>query len=173
VATTSESCTFQERLWPPWWAWPLGGIAPFMLGVAYGYAISATVGWLVAAVLSAMVTLALVTTTPTIEVSADGVRAKRAYLEIEYCGPAAALDDDQARHLRGVDADARAFSVLRGWLSGAVRLEVADPRDPTPYWYLSTKNPDGLAQAINQVRRAAGHAHVEGFNDDAPASRED
>jgi hypothetical protein len=141
--------------------------------VAYGYAISPAVGWLVAAVFSGVVILALVSTAPTITVTAAGVRAKRAYLESEFCGPATTLDKEQAKRLRGVRADARAFSVLRGWLPEAVRLNVNDPRDPTPYWYLSTKAPDRLAQALNQVRRAGDPDDVEGFSNGTPASRED
>lgn len=164
---------FCERLWPPWWAWPLAAGAPAMLGVAYGYAVAPWVGWLVCASVAAIVALAMVSTAPVIKVTNAGLLAKRAFLGSEYLGTATTLDREEAKLLRGVTADARAFTVLRGWLPTAVRLDVADPRDPTPYWYLSTKDPAGLADALNQVRRARAPADMEGFDDGAPASQEE
>jgi len=158
---------YRERLWAPWWAWPVAGIGPVMLGVAYGHAISPLVGWLVAAAMIALIVPALAGTAPVLEVDEDGLKAGRAFLEAEYFGEATALDPTQARRLRGVEADGRAYVVLRGWLSTAVRLEVADDRDPTPYWYLSTKNPQGLASALNQARRAGATAPMEGFDSEA------
>jgi len=144
-----------------------------MLGVAYGYAISSQIGLLVAVFLAAVLTVAMVTTAPVIEVTPAGVLAKRAFLPAEYFGSATALDPREAKVLRGVGADARGFTVLRGWLTAAVRLEVADDLDPTPYWYLSTAQPDALAAALNQVRRASNPIDVEGFENGAPATQEE
>ena len=47
----------------------------------------------------------------------------------------------------GVDADARAFLLLRPYLKRAVQVEIADPADPTPYWLVRTRHPDELAAA--------------------------
>lgn len=38
---------------------------------------------------------------------------------------------------------------MRGFIGTAVRVEVLDPDDPTPYVYLSTRTPDRLAEAIS------------------------
>lgn len=153
---------YRERLWAPWWAWPVTGIGPLMLGVAYGHAISAPVGWSVGVALAVLAGTALLVTAPVIEVTDDGIRAGRAFLEADYLGPAAALDSAQARRLRGVDADGRAYVVLRGWLPAAVQLDLADDRDPAPYWYLSTAHPAALAGALEQARRAGSRPNVEG-----------
>ena len=37
------------------------------------------------------------------------------------------LDAEPARRMRGVDADSRAFVLLRGWVRGAVTVQVNDP----------------------------------------------
>lgn len=42
--------------------------------------------------------------------------------------------------------------VLRSYVRTALRVEVTDPADPTPYLYLSTRDPEGLAAAIAQAR---------------------
>ncbi len=87
-----------------------------------------------------------------IEVGDSALRAGRAHLEWAWCGPATALDAQESRRLRGVEADARAFLLLRPYIATAVRVEVTDPDDPTPYWMLSTRHPQRLAESINQAR---------------------
>ena len=47
-----------------------------------------------------------------------------------------------------MDADARAYLLLRPYLKRAVRVEIADPADPTPYWLVATRHPETLAAAL-------------------------
>ena len=105
---------FRERLWAPWWAWPVAVSWPAALGVAYGYATSATIGLLVGVLLSGAVALALIRAAALIVVDQGQLRAGRATLEAEYLGTPSPLDRSAARRLRGVDADGRAFTVVRG-----------------------------------------------------------
>lgn len=85
-------------------------------------------------------------------VDAEGFRAGRTRLPRGAMGQAWPLEPDQAKALRGPRADARARLVLRGYVPAAVRLDVADPRDRAPYWYVSTRKPVELATALNRVR---------------------
>ena len=65
----------------------------------------------------------------------------------------------------GVDADARAYLLLRPYLKRAVRVEITDPADPTPYWLVSTRHPDRLAAAVTDPHPLGGgglRAHVLG-----------
>ncbi|MFC6285721.1 DUF3093 domain-containing protein [Nocardioides sp. GCM10027113] len=79
----------------------------------------------------------------------DGVfRAGRAAIEGHHLGAATPLDADATRRTAGVEADARAYLVLRPYLKRAVRVEISDPADPTPYWLVSTRHPDRLAAAL-------------------------
>jgi hypothetical protein len=90
---------------------------------------------------------------------ADGeLHAGRARIGAEHLGAATALDADATRRLAGVDADARAHLLLRPYLKRAVRVEITDPADPTPYWLVSTRHPDRLAGAVTTLTRtgAAG-----------------
>jgi hypothetical protein len=146
---------FRERLWAPWWAWPAAISWPVALGVAYGYATTATIGLLVGVLLSAAVAVALIRAAALIVVDQGQLRAGRAILEAEYLGKPSPLDRAAARRLRGVDADGRAFAVVRGWVATAVRVDVDDSRDPTPYWYLSTRRPEALTTAIALAREHA------------------
>ena len=58
-----------------------------------------------------------------------------------------ALDGDATAAI-GVDANARAFLVVRALLERAVKVVVADAADPTPYWLVSTRHPATLAASL-------------------------
>lgn len=90
---------------------------------------------------------------PVIEVSGGRLKAGPATLPAAALGPATALGADKARALRTFEADPRAFLLLRSYIQTAVRVEVADPGDPTPYLYLSSRKPAQLAAAINALAR--------------------
>lgn len=82
----------------------------------------------------------------------DGVlHAGRARIPLVHVGEVAPLDPEQARRLAGPDADARAYLLLRPYLKRAVRVDITDPADPTPYWLLSTRHPAQLASALGRV----------------------
>ena len=79
----------------------------------------------------------------------DGVlHAGRAHVEVRHLGTPEPLDKDSTRRVLGVEADARAFLVTRPYLKRSVRVPLTDPADPTPYWLLSTRRPDRLAEAL-------------------------
>jgi hypothetical protein len=44
--------------------------------------------------------------------------------------------------------------LLRAYIPTALRVEVTDPEDPTPYLYLSTREPERLAEALRAARPA-------------------
>jgi hypothetical protein len=86
----------------------------------------------------------------------DGVLvAGRARIPVALTGDATALDPEGTRRLAGRDADARAYLLIRPYLRHAVRVDVADPADPTPYWLVSTRHPARLVAALAAARDAA------------------
>lgn len=91
-----------------------------------------------------------------VAVDARQLRAGRASIERSYLGSAEALTGEAARNAFGRDCDPKAYLVLRGYLPGAVRVEVTDPHDPTPYWLIATRDPQRLAAALsrNSVARS-------------------
>lgn len=78
--------------------------------------------------------------------------AGQARIPLTALGEAEALDAEQAREWRTHRADPRAFMLLRGYIPTAVKVEVTDPRDPTPYLYLSTRRPEHLVRAVSKGR---------------------
>jgi hypothetical protein len=120
-------------------------LVPFQVVVAVVSAVAVT----------ALVVGALVAGAPVVAVSDGVLQAGRARIEVEQTGPAEPLRREAARAARGVDLDARAWLVLRGWVDGVVRVPVLDPDDPAPYWLVSTRHPEALVAALDAERRAA------------------
>lgn len=145
---------FRERLSPPAWWWFVLLLWTGSLGVALGYALGIAVG--VGTFIAATLLLGWITRSVAEEVTVadDGLRVGRAYLTVDAIGPVTPLLPDEARELRGRGGDARAHLILRGWIPTAVRIDLADPDDPHPYWYLSTRRPTQLAAALQDIRPA-------------------
>jgi hypothetical protein len=122
------------------------------LGVATGAALGPLSGWIIFLVLFSPAALLLQKSTVTIEVSDQQLRVDQAHLPLEFAGDVTALDKAAARRQRGPELDPACHLVLRGWVSTAIRIENTDPADSVPYWYISTRDPEGLKQAIEQQR---------------------
>ncbi|GCB45434.1 DUF3093 domain-containing protein [Streptomyces sp. NL15-2K] len=80
--------------------------------------------------------------------------AGEAKIPVSALGEAEVLDAQEAAAWRTYKADTRAFLLLRAYIPTALRVEVTDPADPTPYLYLSTREPERLAEALKAARAA-------------------
>ncbi|MGW0941036.1 DUF3093 domain-containing protein [Streptomyces sp. NPDC002623] len=90
-----------------------------------------------------------------IRVVGDSLIAGEAKIPVTALGEAEILDPEEARAWRTYKADTRAFLLLRAYIPTALKVEVTDPADPTPYLYLSTREPERLAQALKAARETA------------------
>jgi hypothetical protein len=116
------------------------------------------VAWSVTAVaLAIMVAAFLSYGSARVEVGEGHLRAGRARVPLAYVGTVRALDVAAMRRQAGVDADARAYLLLRPYLKRGVRVELTDPADPTPYWLVSCRRPERLVAAVEAAR--AGEPH--------------
>lgn len=81
-----------------------------------------------------------------------GLRAGPAFLEAWHIGDVVPLDAAETRYVLGPGANVLAYLAHRGWITTAVRVEVRDDEDPTPYWVVSTRRPLELTSALDAVR---------------------
>lgn len=142
---------YRERLWPS--AWVFGATAlviPASLLVFLPINIAA--GVVVAVVLYGGALAVLIATSPVIAVSSGELVAGRARLPLEFAGEVQIFEGNEAFLERGRRLDARAWLVIRGWVKPVVKVPVLDPRDPVPYWLVSTRRPQGVAAAIERGR---------------------
>ncbi|MEB3961811.1 DUF3093 domain-containing protein [Streptomyces kunmingensis] len=139
---------YEERLTAPrsWW------LVTFLVGVACGLTLlpfgtlpllgGFVGGLLVAAVITSQYG------SVRIRVVADSLVAGDARIPLSALGAVEILDAEEALAWRTYKADPRAFMLLRSYVRTAVRAEITDPSDPTPYVYLSTREPETLAKAL-------------------------
>ncbi|MEU7036979.1 MULTISPECIES: DUF3093 domain-containing protein [unclassified Streptomyces] len=146
---------FDERLTAPgsWWVITVllglsGGLVMFPLGT-----VPALGGLIAAGALAAVGVSAY--GSARIRVVAGSLVAGEARIPVSALGTPEVLDAEEARAWRTFKADPRAFMVLRSYVPRAVRIEVTDPEDPTPYVYLSSRDPEGLATAVEAARTEA------------------
>jgi hypothetical protein len=149
---TETPATHAERLSVPFRWWVQGTMLVATFWLAFVVATPAVVAWSATAVLLlVMVGLLLAYGAPRVEVEAGWLRAGRARISGEFVGIAEPLVAAETRRVAGPGADARAYLLLRPYLKRAVRVTIADDRDPTPYWLVSTRDPEHLAAAIRVI----------------------
>ena len=142
--------TYTERLTVPlrWWVQGTMLIATLWLAVAVAApAAAAAITGL--ACLALMATLFLSYGAAAVRVDDEVFHAGRAHIPTAYVGAVTALDETGTRLVAGRDADARAYLLIRPYLKRSVKVEIADPADPTPYWLVSTRRPERLAAALS------------------------
>jgi len=144
--------TYRERLVAPlsWWvvALAFGLVWGWLMLVATKESIA-----IVTAVLATVVAGTLVWSYGSVVVEAGpkGLRVGTAHLPSAHIGAVEALDPRGFREQLGPHADARAWLRTRPYIEAGVRVEVADPSDPAPYWLVSSRRPQALAAALGQT----------------------
>lgn len=111
-----------------------------------------------ALVLGIIVSVALVVTavllSPVVSVKDGMLRAGRAHIDVSLLGDPLTFDGEDARLARGQNLPHDGWHLIRGGLTGVVRVPLTDPHDPHPSWTISTRTPDRLAAAIRRAKIA-------------------
>ena len=89
---------------------------------------------------------------PRITVANGRLVADRISVPISALGKASGLSKEEFSMALGPKAYPRAQLMIRGYVPGGVKIEVADPEDPTPYLLISSRNPEKLAVALDANR---------------------
>lgn len=144
---------YRERLWAaPWLFISTALVIPACLLVFLP--INFTAGVISAIILYTACVIVLLANSPLVEVTTAALIAGRATLPIDFIGDVTAYRGEDASIQRGRELDARAWLMIRGWVSPVVKVDVLDASDPTPYWIVSTRHPDRVVAAISQARAA-------------------
>jgi hypothetical protein len=152
---------YSERLSVPWWAWPatLAGAALLAAELAIGaVGLRHPLTFVVAAALAGAGLFLLGRIGICVERHAAGageLRVDDARLPLDVVSSVQVLGAGERADLLGRDADPLAFVIQRPWIGGGVRIDLDDPADPTPYWFVSSRRPAELAAALVE----AGAAH--------------
>lgn len=145
---------YQERQWVPWYWWLLAAVVVIILTAQFAH--NRSLAWLIgpAVIQSAIAVWILVWLSKTVlvvEQDSQGTRwliAETAILPDDVVSRSIAVPESARRNAMGRQLDPAAFVVSHGWIKEMVMLVLDDPRDPTPYWLIGTKNPTKLLRAF-------------------------
>jgi len=87
----------------------------------------------------------------TITLDSEELRIDRAHIDIKYLGSATVLDSPAMRLLRTRDADPAAYLAIKFWMPKGIKITVVDPRDPTPYWLITSNRGEELAALLDKA----------------------
>jgi hypothetical protein len=138
---------YRERLWAPWSLY-LATALVIPASLLVFLPINTTVGVIVAIGMYAAAVVLLNLFASVIEVTDTEFRAGRARLPRSVVGEVAGYTGPSATTQRGPALDARAWVLFRGYVRDVVKVEVVDDQDPTPYWLVSSRHPDRIAEAL-------------------------
>jgi len=97
---------------------------------------------------SAGFVLVIHSASPTIAVSVATLTCKKAVIDRRFLGAVTIIPKTQQFEELGQKLDARAWLAIQASVKGLIKVEVKDPEDPTPYWLISTRNPEKLAKLL-------------------------
>ena len=145
---------YRETLWPsPWVIIALALVVPpTKLVLAPGKLEAGIVG---AVVLYGGCLALAFGTAPRIQVSESSLSVGKASIPLGFIGEVVVYTGTDATAQLRTKLDARAWLMIRGWVHSLVKVEIVDPADPTPYWLLSSRRPQALADAIAAARTHA------------------
>lgn len=151
VAT--QTVRYRERLWVPWWWWPIGlglsavlafevnlGIRTLPLWLPYLVSGAIAVGvllWL------SRIEVRVISTGPEVELWAGD-----AHLPVSVVTRSAIVPRTAKSAALGRQLDPAAFVLHRNWVGPMALVVLDDPDDPTPYWLVSCRQPDRVLAAL-------------------------
>lgn len=148
MSNYSSNTNYKERTPWPIWLW----LFLLFLAASLALAIWAALGtrWGVISMLLQVLGLLYLSqsTLLAVEVNEKQLTVGRAHIDRQYLGTIEVLSPDQMRQWRGPLSDPAGFMELRFWISSGVKVEIKDPKDATPYWLISSKKAQPLADAL-------------------------
>lgn len=142
---------YRERVSPKWTSFiPLVLILPtfwltfvpinVLLGVSIGLFLTVLVAWMMLA------------NAPVITVTNAEISVGKATMPINFVGNVIEIGENEAFAEKGPKLDARAYLALQASRTGLVKIELSDPADPTPYWLVSTGEPEKFLDALKRAK---------------------
>ncbi|NUT94366.1 MAG: DUF3093 domain-containing protein [Saccharothrix sp.] len=140
---------FRERLFVPWWGWPLPLAAAVLLAAEIHMGFPGVRSWLPYVVTVPLAVLLLWRMgSLKVEVSDGELRVGDAHVPVDLLGEVEVFDAKTKRRAMGPNLDPAAFVAHRGWVGPVVKVALEDPADPTPYWLFSVRSPEKLVAAL-------------------------
>ena len=151
VAT--QTVRYRERLWVPWWWWPIGIGLSTVMATQVNMGVRNLPNWLPYAMM-ALVAVGVLLWLGRIEVRVVGTGsdvelwAGQAHLPASVITRSAVVPRSAKSAALGRQLDPAAFVLHRNWIGPMVLVVLNDPDDPTPYWMVSCRHPERVLAAL-------------------------
>ncbi len=151
VAT--QTVRYRERLWVPWWWWPIGLGLSAVMGAQVNMGVRNLPDWLPYAAM-AVVAIGVLLWLGRIEVQVVSTGrdvelwAGQAHLPSSVISRSAVVPRSAKSAALGRQLDPAAFVLHRNWVGPMVLVVLDDPDDPTPYWMVSCRHPERVLAAL-------------------------
>lgn len=145
---------YKERQWVPWYWWLFAVGFAALLGAQMGnnrgiwYFV---VTFVLAAALLGWFLYSLSSTVVRVEKDSDGTRwlvIGESNLPHTVVSRSMAVPYSAKQSALGPQLDPAAYLVHHSWVAEMALMVLDDPEDPTPYWLVSTKDPEALLTAF-------------------------
>ena len=151
-----HSVRYRERLWVPWWWWPLGFSLAALIAFEVNLGIRALPAWLPFATLFIVAAgtllwlgrLEIQVTDDSTPTGAVELWAARAHLPVTVIARYAEVPRSAKSAALGRQLDPAAFVLHRAWGGPMILVVLDDPDDPTPYWLVSCRHPERVLSAL-------------------------
>lgn len=138
---------YSEWVLPKWSSFlPVIGIFP-TLWLTF-LPIDEVLGTSLGIALTAIVVSLKIAKSPRIQVTEDYLSVANARIERKFIRDVQVIGPNDVFAARGRDLDSRAWIHFQGSVNWLLKVDIADPNDPTPYWLFSTRNPEELKEAL-------------------------
>ncbi|GAA0647223.1 DUF3093 domain-containing protein [Kutzneria viridogrisea] len=149
VTEPKHQTEFSERLYVPWWGWPLPLVAAVLLAAEVHMGYPGVRAWLPYLITVPLVVAALLWLgRSTVRVRGGELWVGDAHVPLEFVEQVEVVSAKDKRRAMGPDLDPTAFVVHRAWVGPMVRIYLNDPADPTPYWLFSVRSGERLAALL-------------------------
>ena len=119
------------------------------LSLAVWAAIGSQAALIISVIQIALLILAAQQSSLTITVTKGWLLVGPAAIERAFIHNFEALEFKEYKRIRGVDADPASYLQIRFWVNTAIKIDLRDPKDKTPYWLISTNRANELAKVLN------------------------
>jgi Protein of unknown function (DUF3093) len=144
---------YRERLWVPWWWWPLGFVPAVLIALEVNQAVASIPRWLPFVLLFVVAAGTLLWLGRIeIRVTADDgeveLWAGEAHLPVTVIARTAEIPQSAKSAALGRQLDPAAYVLHRGWVGPMALVVLNDVDDPTPYWLVSCRHPERVLSAL-------------------------
>ncbi|GGM54983.1 hypothetical protein GCM10012275_27590 [Longimycelium tulufanense] len=142
---------FDQRLSVPLTWYPLPLLGAVLMGATVHRGYPGVRSWLPYVItVGVVIVIALWLGRLRVRVVDDELWVGDAHLPLRFVGDVEVVPAKAKRVALGPGLDPAAFLVHRGWVGPMVRVHLADPDDPTPYWLFSVRDPEKLVDVLRQ-----------------------